>query len=284
MKTVKRLAVATFLALAVVSLAGCQTGPDEETTAVIEQIDALGTISSESGPALSKAEAAYRALDDDQKEKVENYETLTNARDEYDSIRAKAVSDAIDSIGEVTLAKADLIDEASDSYSGLTADQKERVTNADTLTAAKTQIDEIRRKFAVGDTVTTSNWKATLTNAYVSSTLQSSESTTCWEPQDGGAFLILEIDLEHLSDSNETVDGTALADIVATYNSHSYSSWEYQYLASELWLYADGYTLDANMPLHLYVYTQIPSSALDDGQPITVDLSVDGEEKTINVR
>lgn len=280
--------VVLLLLVLVLSL-GCVTGcsamgPDEETQAVIEQIDAIGTVKDDSGPAISQVEAAYRSLDDKQKEKVENYDTLTAARDDYDTLRAKAVEDAINGIGEVSLDSADLIDEVGEKYSGLTADQQKKVTNAATLKDAQSKIDELKKQFAVGETVTTEDWKVTLTNVYVSSKLESSESRTYWEPQDGGAFLILEVDLEHLNSGNESVDGDALADIVATYKSNTYTSWDYQYVASELWLYAQRHTLDANMPLHLYVYTQIPSSSLDDSEPISVSLNIDGEDKVIQVR
>lgn len=280
--------VVLLLLVLVLSL-GCVTGcsamgPDEDVQAVIEQIDAIGAVTDDSGPAISQVEAAYRSLDDKQKEKVENYDTLTAARDDYDTLRAKAVEDAINGIGEVSLDSADLIDEVGEKYSGLTADQQKKVTNAATLKDAQSKIDELKKQFAVGETVTTEDWKVTLTNVYVSSKLESSESRTYWEPQDGGAFLILEVDLEHLNSGNESVDGDALADIVATYKSNTYTSWDYQYVASELWLYAQRHTLDANMPLHLYVYTQIPSSSLDDSEPISVSLNIDGEDKVIQVR
>ena len=273
------------IVLSLGSVTGCTAmGPDEDTQAVIEQIDAIGTVTDDSGPAISQVEAAYRSLNDKQKEKVENYDTLAAARDDYDTLRAKAVEDAINGIGEVSLDNADLIDEVGEKYSGLTADQQKKVANAATLKDAQFKIDNLRKQFAVGDTVTTENWKVTLTNAYVSSTLESSASRTYWTPQDGAAFLVLEIDLEHLNSGSSTVDGDALADIQATYNSNTYSGWEYEYVASELWLYADRHTLDANMPLHLYVYTQIPSSSLDDDEPISVSLNIDGEDKVIQVR
>ena len=182
---------------------GCTAmGPDEDTQAVIEQIDAIGTVTDDSGPAISQVEVAYRSLNDKQKEKVENYDTLTAARDDYDTLRAKAVEDAINGIGEVSLDNAALIDEVGEKFSGLTADQQKKVTNAATLKDAQSKIDELKKQFAVGDTVTTEDWKAALTNAYVSSRLESSESRTYWEPQDGGAFLIIEVDLELLNSSN----------------------------------------------------------------------------------
>ena len=264
---------------------GCTAmGPDEDTQAVIEQIDAIGTVTADSGPTIKQVEIAYRSLDDNQKNKVDNYDKLTAARDDYDVLCAKTVEEAIDGIGEASLDNAALIDEVGEKYSGLTAAQKKKVSNAEALTAAQSQIDNLRKQFAVGDTVTTENWKVTLTNAYVSSTLESPASRTYWTPQDGAAFLVLEIDLEHLNSGSSTVDGDAFADIQATYNSNTYSGWEYQYVASELWLYADRHTLDANMPLHLYVYTQIPSSSLDDDEPISVSLNIDGEDKVIQVR
>ena len=57
-----------------------------------------------------------------------------------------------------------------------------------------------------------------------------------------------------------------------------------KYLASELWLSAKRTYLDANIPVHVYVYAALPASALDDEQPINVDLAVAGQDKHLNVR
>ena len=198
--------------------------------------------------------------------------------------QTQAAIDAINAIGEVTLEKNDQVAQARNTYDALASDQKQLVTNYQALTDAETKIEKLGQAFTVGQTVTTSDWSVTLTDARVASTLESSESTTYWEPGEGTCFLILELDVECLTSSKPTVDGDGLTNIVASYNGNTYSSWTMSYLSSRLWLYIHRTYLEANIPCHLYVYTSIPEKALDDGQPITVDLKVGGEPKTITVR
>ena len=54
--------------------------------AVIRLINAIGTVTRQSGDAIAAAETAYAALTDEQKAEVSNYATLTAARDAYDAL------------------------------------------------------------------------------------------------------------------------------------------------------------------------------------------------------
>lgn len=58
----------------------CACGKSEEVKAVEEMITAIGTVSTESCDAITAAEEAYSALSPEDKEKVENYTVLTNAK------------------------------------------------------------------------------------------------------------------------------------------------------------------------------------------------------------
>lgn len=290
---VARLASA-MLAVAL-SLAGCSLlGPDSQTQSVIDAINAIGEVTLSSEQPIDAAKNAYDELSDAQRQKVDNYETLTSAESKLtelkedkareDKSKADEVTSAIDAIGEVTLDKKDQISQARSSYEALSSDQKQLVSNYQTLSAAEEQIEKLGQALAIGETVTTSQWSATLTDAKVSHTLESSESRTYWEAGDGTCFLILEFDLECLTSDKPTVDGDGLTNIVATYNDNGYSSWTMQYLSGELWLYIRHTYLDANIPCHLFVYTPLPEKALNDAGPITVDLKIGGEPKTITVR
>lgn len=57
----------------------------EET---ISLIDAIGTVSLESGSAINSAKSAYNQLSADSKSQVSNYSTLEKAEEEYNTIRA----------------------------------------------------------------------------------------------------------------------------------------------------------------------------------------------------
>ncbi len=294
-RTLRTARIAPAVMALALSLAGCSLfGPDSQTQAAIDAINAIGEVTTASEQAIDAAKDAYDNLDESQQGKVTNHETLTAAESKLAELKEqKAQADqseankaiaAIDAIGDVTLEKKDQVTQARSSYDALTSDQKQLVTNYQALTDAETKIEKLGQAFTVGQTVTTSDWSVTLTDARVASTLESSESTTYWEPGEGTCFLILELDVECLTSSKPTVDGDGLTNIVASYNGNTYSSWTMSYLSSRLWLYIRRTYLEANIPCHLYVYTSIPEKALDDGQPITVDLKVGGEPKTITVR
>ena len=109
----------------------------------INLIDAIGTVTIESGEAIGAARTAYNNLTDAQKELVSNYSTLTGAEAAYDALAAAAVDDLIDAIGTVTLDKAPEILFADEAYERLTERQKELVTNYQTLADALQRYSEL---------------------------------------------------------------------------------------------------------------------------------------------
>ena len=123
---------------------------------VIEQINAIGTVTLESKTAIETARAAYDALTDDQKALVTNYETLTTAETSLkalqdaadkaaaDQAAANAVVEKIAAIGTVTLESKTAIEAARAAYDALTDDQKALVTNYKTLTTAKTSLKALQ--------------------------------------------------------------------------------------------------------------------------------------------
>ena len=54
------------------------------------------------------------------------------------------------------------------------------------------------------------------------------------------------------------------------YNGNTYSNFDMKYLADELWLSAKRTCFDANIPVHIYVYTTLPATAIDDDKQIAV--------------
>lgn len=111
----------------------------------IEKINAIGTVTPDSGDAIAAARSAYDALTAAQKEQVTNADTLTAAEARYtDVIAIDGAEKAIDAIGEVTLTSGDAIAAARAAYDALTDSQKAEVSNYNTLLAAEARFAELK--------------------------------------------------------------------------------------------------------------------------------------------
>ena len=133
----------------------------------------------------------------------------------------------------------------------------------------------------IGDTATSEDWSITLTNSYTSDILESSESDMYFDANDGVAFCVLEFDVTCLNSTQPTIDDQGITNPVATVNGNTYKDWTYQYIANGVWSTINHTYLDANLPLHIYVYTNIPSANMND--KIIVNTKVAGEDKTISI-
>lgn len=114
---------------------------------VIEKINNIGTVTLDSEEKISDARAAYDKLAEDAKQYISNYSILTAAE-----AKLKELKDGIDevivkisSIGEVTLDSESAIEEAREAYDALSEEQKEKVTNYDTLVAAEDTLKELQK-------------------------------------------------------------------------------------------------------------------------------------------
>ena len=120
-------------------------------------INAIGTVTADSGNTIKAARAAYDALTDAQKGKVENYATLTAAEEAYKTIMDKieAVKNQIEDIGTVKYdtATRNKIDVARKAYDDLSATEKKYVTNYSTLTDAETQFGRLKNAQKVIDLI-----------------------------------------------------------------------------------------------------------------------------------
>ena len=109
----RRIGILLLIAALMVTLCACQ--PEKN---VIKAIDAIGKVTVESGEAIEHAEALYKELDEEAREKVTNWDVLLDARSEYDR-QVRLIDDAadlVDAIGEVTLEKGEAIDAARAAY------------------------------------------------------------------------------------------------------------------------------------------------------------------------
>lgn len=135
----------SLLLAVVLCLSLCACGKSEAATAFEEKVGQIGTVTVDSEAAIVAAEKAYTALSDDDKEVVaESYATLTAMRSELDALIAAAeVSNAIDSIGTVTLDSKEAIDAARAQYEALSSNEKALVSNYSALEAAEAEYDAL---------------------------------------------------------------------------------------------------------------------------------------------
>ncbi len=121
-----------------------------DVVVLINMIDFPITLDSEAS--IKAARSAYDALTDTQKAQVTNYSTLTWAETEFakltatdeDTKAAKAVEDAIDAIGTVTLDSAEKIAATRKAYDSLSDLQKLLVGNYAALTAAEQKLAQLK--------------------------------------------------------------------------------------------------------------------------------------------
>lgn len=122
----------------------------DQIKAVIDQIDAIGTVTLDSEDAILAARTDYNALSDAQKALVTNVDTLTAAEQRLEKLKgdAKAIADAeavIDAIGDnVTLDSEDAIKAARAAYDGLSDENKEKVSNYKKLTKAEATLAQLK--------------------------------------------------------------------------------------------------------------------------------------------
>ncbi|MGI6032747.1 MAG: leucine-rich repeat protein [Coriobacteriales bacterium] len=133
---------------------------DSEVQDVIDQADALGTVTLASVDAIESARAAYEALTDDQKalvpygtleaisEAESTVEALKEQQTAEDEAAAQAVIDQIEALGTVTAASEDVITAAREAYDALTETQQALVTNYTTLTEAESTLAKIKKAAA----------------------------------------------------------------------------------------------------------------------------------------
>lgn len=103
----------------------------------VSAINAIGTVTLNSGAVISQAENLYGALTAEQKKAVSNYTNLTTARAVYNTMAQIA------EIGEVQINSEPKIVKAEEAYLALSYEQRDLVTNYSTLTAARTRVDTL---------------------------------------------------------------------------------------------------------------------------------------------
>ena len=111
----------------------------EAAAAVDEAISAIGTVTMESGETIEAAREAYDSLEAEAQGYVTAYDTLTSAEADYEAmVNAVAETEAaIALLEDMTLDSQGDIDDAWDSYNGLSEELQGYVANYDVLEGAQ---------------------------------------------------------------------------------------------------------------------------------------------------
>ena len=132
------------------SLLLCACGKSEAAAAADEQIASIGEVTLESEAAIAAAEAAVDALEEKDRESLDNTKLLQTAREEYDRLveeqrlaEIAEVETAISSIGNVDLNSGDAIAAAREAMNECDPALQENVSNADVLAAAEKTYAEL---------------------------------------------------------------------------------------------------------------------------------------------
>lgn len=161
----KKIAAIVILFVMALSLFSCSKS--EEAKLVDELIADIGTVSVESADAVASAENAYNALSDEQKQEVENYSALVEARQTLDKLiaekkaaeeaaakaekqkqqqkEADAVCELIKAIGTVSIESSKTIEDARAAYNTLDAEAKKLVENENVLKDAKAEYKRLKK-------------------------------------------------------------------------------------------------------------------------------------------
>lgn len=133
-------------------------------------INSIGTVTKDSGSAISKARAAYDYLMTiDANASVSNFSSLTAAEEAFYEFAVQSCMDKINAIGTVTLNSKANIEAARTEYDSLDEIQKAKVTNYSTLKAAEeaykslADIENAKNQLIDADLSSLSSMKAALT-------------------------------------------------------------------------------------------------------------------------
>lgn len=124
------------------SLSAC--GKSDEVKAVEHAISSIGTVELDNEKAILAAEDMFDSLSDEEKEQVDNYDALTDARAEYNSLLIDRVETLIDDIGTVTSDSGEQIEKARQEYEALPKALQNDVENLDVLISAETQLSKLK--------------------------------------------------------------------------------------------------------------------------------------------
>ena len=117
----------------------------KDITDIEQRINAIGEVTLDSETALRSIRDRYDSAEAEVRQGISNYEVLTAAEETFSTLQVDAVEQVIDAIGTVTLDSGDAIDEAESAYQALTDAQRQQVSNAELIQAAKDRLQELEK-------------------------------------------------------------------------------------------------------------------------------------------
>lgn len=116
----------------------------DQANKVIDAINAIGTVTLDSGDAIAAARTAYDNAKGDVQTRVTNLSVLEKAETDYAAAvlaeKVRVVEEAISAIGTVSLDSEDSITAARAAYEALSSAGRVKVTNLDVLEQAETDL------------------------------------------------------------------------------------------------------------------------------------------------
>lgn len=148
MKKVKILISILLCVIMCFCLSACKS---QNAITVDEKIMAMdeSNITLESATEISEVQSLFDALSEEEKQTIENKGKLDSIVEKYSSLEAAEVAkvqgkiDAIPTTDKITLSSKDIINDAIDSYNSTTDAVKSKINNAENLTVAKEQVEQI---------------------------------------------------------------------------------------------------------------------------------------------
>ena len=114
-----------------------------------EFISQIGDVTLEDEQTIAEAQAMYNRLPEEAKAYVNNYADIEKAGQKINEIKndikVNNCIEIISQIGEVTTSSADKIKAAEDCYNALSKENKDKVTNAAAITAAKEKLKALKQ-------------------------------------------------------------------------------------------------------------------------------------------
>jgi uncharacterized surface protein with fasciclin (FAS1) repeats len=142
------VAVVAAVVVLLVFVLGSASGPAKEA---MNLINSIGEVTEESGEAIIEAEKFYATLSEGQKDEVDNYKVLVDAREAFDKIQAEKnaaqvesqLNQKISSISNAKVKKQSDIDEIMNMYNSLPADKQSAFSSKISEVEALTKYEEV---------------------------------------------------------------------------------------------------------------------------------------------
>ena len=133
-RMLKRICCIFLCVCLCLSLCACKS---KNAKAVEQAINDIGEVTLEREALISSAEELYSSLTDEEKETIENYQVLTDARHAWNDLAVEQVQTLIADIGVVSLGSNDQIEAARSAYEALAEELQAKVLNLSKLTDAE---------------------------------------------------------------------------------------------------------------------------------------------------